>query len=48
MGVAMYRSAFNDYRFGYASAIGVVLLILTLLVALIFLRLARRERVEIS
>jgi N-acetylglucosamine transport system permease protein len=48
MGVAMYRSAFNDYRFGYASAIGVVLLILTLLVALIFLRLARRERVELS
>jgi N-acetylglucosamine transport system permease protein len=48
MGVAMYRSAFNDYRFGYASAIGVVLLILTLLVALIFLRLARRERVEFS
>jgi N-acetylglucosamine transport system permease protein len=48
LGVAMYRSAFNDYRFGFASAIGVVLLIVTLLVAVVFLRLARRERVELS
>jgi N-acetylglucosamine transport system permease protein len=46
LGVALYRSAFNDYRFGYASALGVVLLILTLTVAVVFLRLARRERVE--
>jgi N-acetylglucosamine transport system permease protein len=48
LGVAMYRTAFNDYRFGQASAIGVVLLIVTLLVAVLFLRLARRERVELS
>ena len=48
MGVALYRSAFNDYRFGYASALGVVLLILTLIVAVLFLRVARRERVELS
>jgi N-acetylglucosamine transport system permease protein len=48
LGVALYRSAFNDYRFGYASALGVVLLILTLTVAVVFLRLARRERVELS
>lgn len=48
LGVAMYRTAFNDYRFGQASAIGVVLLVVTLTVAVLFLRLARRERVEFS
>jgi N-acetylglucosamine transport system permease protein len=48
LGVALYRAAFNRYRFGYASAIGVVLLLLTLLVAMLFLRAARRERVELS
>ncbi len=48
LGVALYRSAFNDYRFGYASALGVVLLVLTLIVAVLFLRVARRERVELS
>jgi N-acetylglucosamine transport system permease protein len=48
LGVALYRAAFNRYRFGQASAIGVVLLLLTLLVAGVFLRLARRERVELS
>jgi N-acetylglucosamine transport system permease protein len=48
LGVAMYRTAFNDYRFGQASAIGVVLLIVTLTFAVLFLRLARRERVELS
>jgi N-acetylglucosamine transport system permease protein len=46
LGVAMYRTAFNEYRFGQASAIGVVLLIVTLIVSVVFLRLARRERVE--
>jgi N-acetylglucosamine transport system permease protein len=48
LGVALYRTAFNRYRFGQASAIGVVLLLLTLLVAVLFLRAARRERVELS
>lgn len=48
LGVAMYRTAFNDYRFGQASAIGVVLLLVTLIVSVVFLRLARRERVELS
>lgn len=48
LGVALYRAAFNRYRFGYGSAIGVVLLLLTLLVAVLFLRAARRERVELS
>ena len=46
LGVAMYRTAFNDYRFGRASAIGVVLLLVTLVVSLVFLRFARRDRVE--
>ncbi|OLF09644.1 ABC transporter permease [Actinophytocola xanthii] len=48
LGLALYRSAFNSYRFGYASAIGVVLLLLTLVVAAVFMRVARRERVELS
>lgn len=48
LGVALYRTAFNDYRFGQASALGVVLLVLTLIVAVLFLRVARRERVELS
>ncbi len=48
LGVALYRSAFNGYRFGYASAIGVVLTILTLIVSVLFFRAARRERVELS
>jgi N-acetylglucosamine transport system permease protein len=48
LGLALYRSAFNGYRFGYASAIGVVLLLLTLVVSIVFLRAARRERVELS
>jgi N-acetylglucosamine transport system permease protein len=48
LGVALYRAAFNNYRFGYASAIGVVLLLLTLIVAVLFMRAARRDRVELS
>jgi len=48
LGIALYRGAFSDYRFGYASAIGVVMLVLTLVVAVLFLRIARRERVELS
>lgn len=46
LGVAMYRTAFNDYRFGRASALGVVMLLLTLIVVLVFMRLLRRERIE--
>jgi N-acetylglucosamine transport system permease protein len=48
LGMALYRTAFNDYRFGRASALGVVLLIITLIVSVLFLRVARRERVELS
>jgi N-acetylglucosamine transport system permease protein len=48
LGVMLVRTAFKRSRFGEGSAIGVVLLLLTLLVAVVFLRLARRERVELS
>lgn len=42
----LYRSAFNDGRFGYASAIGVALCIVTLVLAAVVLRAGDRERVE--
>jgi N-acetylglucosamine transport system permease protein len=42
----LYRTAFTDGRFGYASAIGVALCLVTLLLALVVLRMGRRERVE--
>lgn len=42
----LYRAAFTDGRFGYASAIGVALCIVTLLLAVVVLRTGRRERVE--
>jgi N-acetylglucosamine transport system permease protein len=48
LGVAVYRAAFSDFRFGYAAAIGVILTILTMIIAIISMRLARRERVELA
>ena len=48
LGVALFRSAFTEFKFGYAAAIGVVLTILTMVIAVTFMRLARRERVELS
>jgi N-acetylglucosamine transport system permease protein len=42
----LYRSAFTDGRFGYASAIGVTLCLVTLLLAVVVLRMGRRDRVE--
>lgn len=48
MGVALYRAAFTEFKFGYAAAIGVVLTILTTIVAIAFMRTARRERVELA
>lgn len=48
LGVAMWRAAFAESRFGYASAIGVLLTMLTLIIAIVFMRLARRERVELA
>lgn len=46
LGVALYRTAFSSYRFGYASAMGVILLLLTLIISVLFMRVLRRERVE--
>ncbi|GAA5127539.1 carbohydrate ABC transporter permease [Pseudonocardia adelaidensis] len=42
----LYRAAFTDGRFGYASAIGVALCVVTLALAVVVLRMGRRERVE--
>jgi N-acetylglucosamine transport system permease protein len=42
----MYNQAFTKSRWGYASAIGVVLLVLTLLLSLVIMRLTKRETYE--
>jgi N-acetylglucosamine transport system permease protein len=47
IGLRLYSEAFSDYQFGYASAIGVAMFFLTLSVAAVFLRVSRRDRVEL-
>lgn len=42
----LYDTAFTSGRFGYASAIGVAMCLVTLVLAVIVLRLGRRERIE--
>jgi N-acetylglucosamine transport system permease protein len=42
----LYDAAFVEGRFGYASAIGVALCLVTLVLAIGVLRLSRRERIE--
>ncbi len=42
----LYRAAFSDGRFGYASAMGVALCLVTLVLAIVVLRAGRRDRVE--
>lgn len=42
----MYEAAFAQSRFGYATAMGVVLLVLTLVLSLITIKATTRERVE--
>lgn len=44
--VFMYNQAFVKSKWGYASAVGVVLLILTLLLSVVVMRLTRRETYE--
>jgi N-acetylglucosamine transport system permease protein len=49
IGLRMYDTAFGaETKFGYASAMGVVLFFLTLSVAIVALRIGRRERIEYS
>lgn len=47
VGLRLYNEAFADYQFGYASAIGVAMFFLTLSVAAVFLRVSRRDRIEL-
>ncbi|MFC7531633.1 carbohydrate ABC transporter permease [Actinoplanes sp. GCM10030250] len=47
VGLRLYKTAFGDGQFGYASAIGVAMFFLTLTVAAMFLRVTRRDRVEL-
>jgi N-acetylglucosamine transport system permease protein len=42
----LYTQAFDRSRWGYASAIGVILLILTLILSVVIMRLTRRETYE--
>ncbi|RCG26994.1 sugar ABC transporter permease [Sphaerisporangium album] len=46
MAAEIYRNAFQYFKFGYASAMGVVLFFFTVAFAVVALRLSRRERVE--
>ncbi|MFI6628059.1 carbohydrate ABC transporter permease [Nonomuraea fuscirosea] len=46
MAAEIYRSAFGHFRFGYASAMGVVMFFFTVGFAILSLRLSRRERIE--
>ncbi|MDG4788457.1 sugar ABC transporter permease [Micromonospora sp. WMMD1102] len=49
IGLRMYNTAFGtETKFGYASAIGVVMFFLTLSVAVLALRVSRRDRIEYS
>jgi ABC-type sugar transport system permease subunit len=44
--VYMYSEAFTKSRWGSASAVGVILLILTLLLSVVVMRVTRRETYE--
>jgi N-acetylglucosamine transport system permease protein len=46
MAAEIYRNAFQYFRFGYASALGVVMFLFTVGFAILSLRLSRRERIE--
>ncbi|MFF3439071.1 carbohydrate ABC transporter permease [Streptosporangium sp. NPDC002721] len=46
MAAEIYRTAFQYFKFGYASAMGVVLFFFTIGFAALALRLSRRERIE--
>jgi N-acetylglucosamine transport system permease protein len=46
VGLRLYSVAFGEAKFGYASAIGVTMFFVTLSIAILSLRLSRRERIE--
>ncbi|WP_329024377.1 carbohydrate ABC transporter permease [Streptomyces sp. NBC_00690] len=46
MPLRLYQTAFRDSQFGYASAMGIAMLIVTMTFALLTMRFARRERIE--
>ena len=46
MPLRLYLTAFRDSQFGYASAMGIAMLIVTMTFAVLTLRFARRERIE--
>lgn len=48
VGQRMYDVAFGEFKFGEASAIGVIMFFITLTVTVLALRLTRRERIELS
>lgn len=48
MGSYLYQMAFRQYHFGYAAAIGVLILVLSLITTVILQRLLRHESVELS
>jgi N-acetylglucosamine transport system permease protein len=48
MGLGLWRNAFTYGKFGYASAMGVAMFLLTLSLAALLLRATRRERVELA
>jgi N-acetylglucosamine transport system permease protein len=47
IGLTLYRTAFTYGKFGYASAMGVVLFFLSLTLAVLAMRSTRREAVEL-
>ncbi|MCZ8519825.1 MULTISPECIES: carbohydrate ABC transporter permease [Paenibacillus] len=48
MGSYLYQMAFKQYHFGYGAAIGVVILVLSLISTVILQRLMRHETIEVS
>ncbi|MWC29773.1 carbohydrate ABC transporter permease [Paenibacillus sp. MMS18-CY102] len=48
MGSYLYQMAFRQYHFGFAAAIGVLILVLSLITTVVLQRLLRNETVELS
>jgi N-acetylglucosamine transport system permease protein len=48
MGSYLYRMGFQQFHFGYGAAIGVMILVLTMITTLVLQRLMRQEVYEMS